>query len=953
MHTRVWALLLAVGSASCTTQPPDVPKRENEAPLAEPAGVTAPKPGGPRYVLRPKRPEVPQLPGLIAEGVRFAMEDGELQRATETTNPPLRGYFEIPRHRGGGFFFHNGLRLFRASGFTSDLQEFAELGSDVYGVEFGPGFLLVSTATGYVALDEKDGARRALPLPGLASVGTDAEGNSLGLTVTGDALLSVKGGRWTRVNDQLPSTALDVQRIEETVSFVLASGVNVSIDATGRWIELPPRQSVSAEPPWQGNDAALTVAVEKGVALPGNRAAVALGSVVAVVDLGSGQPVSASPTLVPGANDCTLLPAEPEPLLACFGGNGLTIVSTPISAPVVERTFPTPSQTSYAVGVLVVDQSCEGKQLAGLACVRDATGAYTDVDVQEVLRQAFELTPETVGTVNLFWYASAEGAFAFVNSPSPAFLNVRSRTVVLAPETHWDELRRVMPYHRSGDVLTSVLATPSEGIQLRGYGSVGGFAINIGGRVESPPQQLHAVVPAGARALGVVDNQVFESLDFGKTWTEIQAAPGGPSVFRCSDVGCSGNQWLRLGWGPQPPLTKPRETAVLAPSSVRVRKLPQLTCREVSAPEVKTASPSVETNGITRDLGFGARMVTMSTGENTFFRQLGRWRWQSYEDGLLAFVHGRVPAVTTDSDGNMILTRGELGRAKSIFFARPFDPKGEVRTANVTWRAQHDVLRRLGGEVSAPSPYDQSDLLVLPVLEEDGLVDGVLLVDELNSPVWVHDSGAVEPLGLGPDAGSLEVLAAASVRGELRLLLRYGGNQNRIVRAGRTTLEVTAAPPGELRGLAVSGDGQVSAVYGPVGADPPSTEDPVFVRGEGGISTMPSWTTLRAATAPECAKSAGDARALFRVDESWIALDLPALTPNAYQSGTPMMALVRFDEQRLCLEAVELGTSAYVNQLNLGMRVVARFDAERGGAGKVGIDLGTEYRQALSCTLQH
>src|SRR5690606_17380230 len=118
---------------------------------------------------------------------------------------------------------------------------------------------------------------------------------------------------------------------------------------------------------------------------------------------------------------------------------------------------------------------------AGLACVRDTAGSYSDVDLQAELEQAFGLASERPPLL-LAWFPSADGAFGFVNSPSPAFLNPRSKTVVKIAEELWDPLRQVMPAPRAGQVTTTVLATPSEPVVLRGYdGYANQFAITFDG----------------------------------------------------------------------------------------------------------------------------------------------------------------------------------------------------------------------------------------------------------------------------------------------------------------------------------------------------------------------------------------------------------------------------------------------------------------------------------------
>lgn len=297
------------------------------------------------------------------------------------------------------------------------------------------------------------------------------------------------------------------------------------------------------------------------------------------------------------------------------------------------------------------------------------------------------------------------------------------------------------------------------------------------------------------------------------------------------------------------------------------------------------------------------------------------------------------------------MKQSELNRSKSIAFTRVFDPSGEVQSGSLSWRAQLQAANRVAGELPDFQPYDQTDIDLLPVLAEHPKLSDGLLLREGGALIWLADRGRSEALSLGVDGSNTMLLAAVARQGELSVLVSNSDYGSRVVRLGGPRLETISSVPGNPDALAVATDGALSPFFNPVGIDPPSAQDPALILRGRELQRLPAWNTVRLASDSECAPSADDQRVLVRAEHSWLALEMPSSTPQTNAQDTPMLAIVRVNPRRFCLEAVELLSSTVEwSSSSVPLRVIMTTGAQA-AAGKVGFALGAEYRQALSCTL--
>jgi hypothetical protein len=203
---------------------------------------------------------------------------------------------------------------------------------------------------------------------------------------------------------------------------------------------------------------------------------------------------------------------------------------------------------------------------------------------------------------------------------------------------------------------------------------------------------------------------------------------------------------------------------------------------------------------------------------------------------------------------------------------------------------------------------------------------------------------------LGPDQRELEIGAAVAVNGTtLDLLLQPDPGVPTLTRVAPGRREVLRTLSGAPATLAVDRSGRALPLYLPVGIRAPTQADPlVVVDGERTILLAP-WTTLAPAVSTVCHSAADDLRFTLQLTEGWLRVDLDD-SRFWGQVRWPMLALLRGNEKRLCLEAVETLTNSLSSDSDDGLRVVARFAAPV-ASGLVAAGEGTEYRQTLRCEL--
>jgi hypothetical protein len=209
------------------------------------------------------------------------------------------------------------------------------------------------------------------------------------------------------------------------------------------------------------------------------------------------------------------------------------------------------------------------------------------------------------------------------------------------------------------------------------------------------------------------------------------------------------------------------------------------------------------------------------------------------------------------------------------------------------------------------------------------------------------------PVALGQAREFVELRDAASPKaGELRLLLIDQG-QSQVIAVSADEQRNVFEYPAAASSLAVGAEGEVALFFGSVSVDPPNEREPaVLIRSAAEPLSLPPWSTLKPASAPDCAPGPSDYRVLVRAARPWLKVVQAGNPLGADIVEGPMLALLRVNQARFCLEAVELGANQIdSHDLPIPTRLVARFGS-KALAAKVGVTLGAEYRQRLSCELR-
>ncbi len=901
----------------------------------------------------------PNLRYAILDGARLVTQHGKLERARTVAEPALVQVARIPEHLGGGYLFWNQRALYRAQTFTGELVGLTDLGTRPTRLAFGPSFALLATERGFYSIDPKTGADKPSGISGLVDVASLADGRSVALTSVGDALVSRDAGRrWTSVRERLAAPVRELREQDGDLWIIERAGEALRYAESGQLTRHPepkrPSTPVHSDRRWTLPLTPLEAAADSGLRQDDGHALLALNGAVVSIDLESGQLMSFSRALLPSASECRLLRTG-ELVMFCAQPRP-AIVRDPLGGAVIERPFQPGTPAAFADGVFVFGAGCDGELGPGRVCVRGLAGEYQAFDRKKELEALLEgsATPGKTADFAVDWLPKrGGGALGVVSRPRAALVDAASGHVVPIPKERASEwLSALEPRDRKR--LASFRVATADG-KIIGYGRERNFVVEADGQLSGGAFEFSSLESFGSRALAVDRSQrYFESSDYGLTWSEVEKAPGLGAPQGCSEVGCRSDGWLRFGWGPVPPAAPVPPRVVPAPTLREAAPLPRLDCQEQQAPNLSSqrlSQPGTQETAF--DFGFGARQLLMSQGAATHYRQLSSSPGDSGL-GLWALVYARVPAIVDSSSGPVPASTAELARQKTIHFVQPFDPRARVSSSKLAWKDQAAAAIRSGGAFPNLQVSDEEQQQALPVAAAPPLYsNGLLLKEDLGPAIWL---GGPQPraISLGQGREDFELRDAVSPRkGDLYLLLVDGDGQSQVISVGAKQLRKTFEFPASASALAVGSSGEPALFFNAVGTDPPSEQEPaLMVRSAAELLKLPAWSTLKLANAPECATGAGDYRVLIRAPQAWLELAFASNRLSTSDVDGEMLALVRVDAARFCLEAVELAAPEVVSgDFTIPTRVVARFAGER-SAARVGITLGAEFRQSLTCELR-
>lgn len=227
--------------------------------------------------------------------------------------------------------------------------------------------------------------------------------------------------------------------------------------------------------------------------------------------------------------------------------------------------------------------------------------------------------------------------------------------------------------------------------------------------------------------------------------------------------------------------------------------------------------------------------------------------------------------------------------------------------------------------------------------------------------LWVGADGAAtgRSYALGSEDRDRAVSrVAARGDGELLVLAEDGHCSGVVLAVGPRSSRRLFALPRRLEGvgcpanrdvLALGPNGEVGVLRTPSGDEPASAKDPALLLLPGQpMRPLAPWDTLQSADTPACQQDPSGFRAILMTRSPWVSVT-DSEAPLVGTAGS--MALVRWNPQRVCVEALETDAGTWAtDQGEMNTSVVARFDGTP-AAARVGIARGSELQIPMTCTL--
>src|SRR6478736_1835936 len=881
-----------------------------------------------------------------APGRMIASADGSVELPPDTTNR-LMGGVPVPARLGGGFLFWEDA-LYYARSFGVPLEPVVDVPTNALGIEFGPDYLLLFLEEQRPRAFRLDPPRPVQLLPkGVIEVAARDDGRAVARDATGRALFSTDAGKsWKDVSSVFGSRVGGVRESGNEIGFVTGHGKSAWLQADGQFATREFKEAPPATPPhWLTGDR-LRRAVGLGLALPAMRALVGEGAGTTSVDLLTGE---ATPVKVAGpeGSNCMPVSLDDEGVIVCtlYAKQTTSVISHALGAkPVVEKTFQ--GMPQFLTGpTLNVMASCSGTPMANMACVRRAGGVWAELRIAEEISKAWH---------PLFWVPRESGGVSAVMFESNQ--SSEPKLGLLDPSGN-----RVTPWVAEAGQTVPMLSPYEARLIVRADGSVHGYtgngtiSVDPNGYVTQEKHMFTAITSAGPHALArdVVEH-LWQTNDYGAHWQEVARPPfdaspevssgksnprpnGRATGITCSSMGCvlehpaGTGFWLRLGWPEDPP--KAPEPNATTPNGSPARAI-------VAGPAMpKPALPKLHC--VTRS-GGPLRVKTLPSAPPSAqfvepFDPQGR---------VQRFIVPKSPSPSDRFD------RFDRFDRYSESFQRAVLSTEVGHAGGVLWRGGSETL----------TLFISNTGQALPIHPEcpasGGYVDArgkrFLGCDEENAAGFVEDLAAPkQPLFRAPAA----------------MFFRESAPGMRFFAPGESLF----ANPDP---IAVGRDGKPSILRLPPGDEPPTSDNPAWILSKDAAPVeLAPWSTLELATSPACAGNDGYRAIVQNVVKPWFEISGGSELRNA-----SMTALVRWNSERVCLEAVELGFTSLAREgaspnavaptapmsvrssmlraapraalAPLLVSAVARFAGAQPGAAFVGTEGTARVREPANCELE-
>jgi hypothetical protein len=885
----------------------------------------------------------------LLHGRRIVERGGQLELADTVAVDALTEGRELPAALGGGFLFWNGPAVYRSRTFTGRLEPQAMLPFSVGRASFGPDFVLLRGLEGDLHPLDIPGAkaRRAVPV-GLMDIAAAADGRVVMALELGRYVVSTDGNVTQReVQAELGQPVHSLS--SEPLGFVLQSGTLIELSPRGELLDRGAPRRGKPVLPWPRGESALEQAVAFGV-LRGTRALVAQSASVVEVDLESGKVLKTGPQLLPGDPACQLFEQGSELLMKCSTRDALSVLGqVHTDRPVLEQTFDAQTQLISGFEHLLVNRDCAGAERPYTVCVRKSGGVWHTVSAPAPKPVAPAPTPQRPDpavrdAIQLGYGFKANGnAISFVRRGDVSGYRdlVTEQFVALKDEVA-----------TGGNA--ELACRVEENGSVSCLGNTGPQRFGPDGTSRASLLDFTWVESSGERALGLdYRGALFQSDDWGRTWSQVAAPPqlpppGVDQSAQCSAVGCRFGGWLRVGWEHVQPAAQRAPEVVALPSLVESPR-PGLVCTALAEPNLLVRRPPAEQG---RVRGFG----TESAPSDHFIMPIEMTAPPQFALGELAsrgMMSGQRPA--DSSDGSV--PAGWVSNSRLRFlFVDYFDTRATKRSANLNVAAWLRAVRLAGGGAPHLVFEDQLGLQPVPVLSvEPGKTSGMTVSLEYQSAVW-FSNGRAWPMAIdGQDNARVVTSSLSEKSGALVALLgdgsvvRYAnGAVQRLFRlpAESDALSVHAAADA----LAVTPEGEYSVLRFTGSSEAPDVEHPLLAYRAGKpLEVLAPFSSVLPASDAACRAPAGH-RAIVLASRPWLKVAHYSADENDKNWG--FSALVRWSTERVCVEALEVAAAPFaVGHESVQTRIVATFGAKP-SASRQGFAPGVELVQALRCTLE-
>ena len=851
----------------------------------------------------------------LVNGVRVA--DGE-PLAIDVPDDTLRGWVELPAHFGSGFVFWNGYELFKAATFTGPLTRAGRMpreSATVARVSFGPSVLLFHLKEGgRFAWSPSELRVVPMPEPGLLEIAGLPDGRAAMLKEPGELWLrGVGGNRFVRSSDSSVSAngleALSGQIVVATADDRYYSvGLDGALVAISRPDTPKIRRCDSSRKMLRRGDV-----IQSGYLADGDVALAEFEGEFVKVDVRTEKILEHTAPVIDGSNRCQFVKVPNDLLAVCIRPFESTIVSgLARMQPRVERVFSREIAWLFVGndGSMIKHGSCDegdsnplgdsGVCLRGDGspcdddsgkppkefryCYRTTHGQWRDRRVST----AVLLEKVGKGAIRIVrWVPKKDGeAFAIVSGDiSGVYDTSRDTFIPIRPDAETG----VDAFRSRGDLFNDDFIHSPDG-SITGYTEKGPRHISPQGEVTNLAPEIRRVFSRGPRALGTdALGHFLQSTDYGVTWKRIVGPPGRepPGVRYCSQVGCQIGDWYRLGYplgfGELPRLTRiPRMKTVATESPFR------LVCDSMGNGSHGSlfAGPSRPGSGNIERLG--AKPARIEYLRSHPYGSIDRITWNGFSTSADAFL----PFDYRDRNSKLVSTQDWHS---TLRYRLPFDAP-RLRDSPLDWEKVRTIAR------DSPGGILHYNLSALPVLSaaSSGRT-GLLLTDPSKTVAfWAQPNGtlSMRPLARsenyltsvaeGPDH-HLYVLELAADTSELR---EMGAESPVRIRAARTRDSI---PPHH--DVVALGPKAELAILRMWSFAPPTADDPALLIAEGAsLRWLAPWVTLRAGP---CTDEPGY-RAIIMMESG---LEFSVNGPGS-QNGS-FLALVNWNEHRVCLEAIE------------------------------------------------